>query len=90
MLKMIKRKVNNNHSFNSTNDDTDLSDVFKEDVRNLSKKGLGEVYNNLLKNIDELTKKQSELENKIEGLTRKNEDYVGKNKTMSEELATKR
>jgi hypothetical protein len=89
---MIKRKVNNNHAFNSTVDDTDLSDIFKDEkeLRHLSKKGLEEIYSNLLKNIDDLTKRQSELEGKVESLTKKNEDHVTKNKVMSEDLANKK
>jgi hypothetical protein len=89
---MIKRKVNNNHTFNSTVDDTDLSDIFKDEkeLRHLSKKGLEEIYGNLLKNIDDLTKRQSELEGKVESLTKKNEDYVHKNKVISEDLSNKK
>jgi hypothetical protein len=87
---MIKRKINNHHY--SSTDDTELSEIFRDekDFRNLSKKNLEEVYKNLLKNIDELTKRQGELEGKIENLSKKNEEYIAKNKIISEELANKR
>jgi hypothetical protein len=89
---MIKRKINKNYSFNNNTEDTDLSDIFKEekDLRTLSRKNLEDIYGNLLKNIDDLTKRQSELENKIDFLNKKNEDYVCKNKSISEELVLKK
>jgi hypothetical protein len=88
---MIKRKVNS-HVLSSTVDDTDLSDIFKDEkeLRHLSKKGLEEIYSNMLKTIDDLTKRQSELEGKVESLTKKNEDQVHKNKVISEDLSNKK
>ena len=40
----------------------------------------------MIKNVEEINKKQAETEKKIETLTKKNDDYIQKNKILIDEL----
>jgi hypothetical protein len=89
---MIKRKINKQHGFNSTAEDSELSEIIKEDkdLRGISRKGLEGIYGNLVRNVEELTKRQTELDSQINFLNKKNEDYILKNKSVTDEVANKR
>jgi hypothetical protein len=89
---MIKRKINKQHGFNSTAEDSELSEIIKEDkdLRGISRKGLEGIYGNLVRNVEELTKRQTELDSQINFLNKKNEDYILKNKSVADEVANKR
>jgi hypothetical protein len=89
---MIKRKINKQHGFNSAVDDSELSEIIKEDkdLMGISRKGLEGIYGNLVRNVEELTKRQTELDSQINFLNKKNEDYILKNKSVTDEVANKR
>jgi hypothetical protein len=90
-LKLIKRKINNN-SYQSTSDDTELSEMLREERENklATKRSLDDFCSQLMKNMDELTKKFNETEKRIETIARKNDEYHGKNKSLMSELSETR
>jgi hypothetical protein len=92
LLKLIKRKINNNlsHGAELITEDSELTEVIKDDLKNeKSKKHLEELYFAVLRQIEDLNRKQTELENRVEILTKKNEAYE-RGEICCEELFEKR
>jgi hypothetical protein len=44
------------------------------------------MYTKLMKNVEDNNKKQADTEKKIDTLTKKNDDYIQKNKILIDEL----
>jgi hypothetical protein len=87
-LKLIKRKINTS-AYQSTSDDTELSEMLREERESklASKRNMEDICSNMLKNMDELSKKFSDTEKKIEILSKKNDEYIAKNKSLMNELS---
>jgi hypothetical protein len=90
-LKLIKRKINNS-ALQSTSDDTELSEMLREERENklATKRSLDDFCSQVMKNMDELTKKFNETEKRIETISRKNDEYHVKNKSLISELSENR
>jgi hypothetical protein len=87
LLKLIKRKINNN-----SNQEEDNISIVKNDNNIHSKRGktLENTYNSVLKNLEEVSKKQSELEIKIESISKENESFIKDNNCLQEEVEEKK
>ena len=90
-MKLIKRKINNS-AYQSTSDDTELSEMLREERESklASKRSMEDLCSNMLKNMDELSKKFNDTERRIEMLSKKNDEYIGKNKSLMNELSENR
>jgi predicted AAA+ superfamily ATPase len=88
---MIKRKINSN-SFQSTSDDTELSEMLREERESklASKRSMDDVCTNLMKNMDEMTKKYNETERRVDLIAKRNDEYIVKNKMLMNELSENR
>lgn len=89
LLKLIKRKINTLHG-SPLNDDGYVQEQSNQDKRNQNKKSLEDIYSNVLKHLDEVGTKQSELESKVDLLCKKNDDFVKDNKYMTEEVVERK
>lgn len=95
---MIKRKVNNNRK--NSLEDSDFSDYQSEwrGGNNISssshnphsKKNIEEIYTDLVKNLEEVGKKQKELELKASLIEKKNDSFVNENLRLTHEMKEKR
>lgn len=82
---MIKRKININQN-NLNADYLDLLEIHQErDFKNMSKKNLEEVYSKILKNLDELKSKQTEIEFKIDTVKQRNDFALVENDSLKTE-----
>ena len=74
--------------YTSTSDDTEFSELLKDDreYRPHPKKNLEDMYTKLVKNVEELNKKHTDTEKKIESLSNKNEEFIQKNQLLIDEL----
>lgn len=77
---MIKRKINREFL-----DDSDLSSILERGDKNISRKNLENIYETMMKNLQEVSKKQTELEKRIDILNKNNEEFSIQNKNLSEE-----
>ena len=87
-MKLIKRKINNS-SYQSTSDDTELSEMLREERENklASKRSMEDFCNHMVKNMEELTKKFNETDKRLENIAKKNDEYLGKNKYLMSDLS---
>jgi hypothetical protein len=85
-LKLIKRKVNN--SLRRSSIESDISEVPECKISN--KKSLEDVYQNLVKNLEEVSHRQSELEIKINSMENKNKKFIEENDLLTQEVAEKK
>lgn len=89
MLKLIKRKINNNS--NNSPDDTELSEVLRQEYETKSRNDNNDLkYFELLEMVNNLTKKQNDLETKIDKITKDNKDFINQIVEGSDEICTKR
>jgi hypothetical protein len=87
---MIKRKININQN-NPNADYLDLLEIHQDrDFKNMSKKNLEEVYSKVLKNLDELKSKQSEIEFKIDTVKERNDFALTENDSLKTEYAERK
>lgn len=70
------------------NSDSDLSDYKEKKVN--PKKSIEDIYLSLVKNLEEISNKQKELEFRIEAIESKNEFYMQENDELNEEVNQKR
>jgi hypothetical protein len=83
---MIKRKINVNQN-NPNAEDLDFLELAQErDFKNLSKKNLEEVYSKVLKNLDDIKSRQSDIEFKIDTVKEKNEIALNENESLKKDF----
>lgn len=85
-MKLIKRKVNN--SLRRSSIESEFSEV--QECKISSKKSLEDVYLNVVKSLEEVSQRQSELEIKIISVENKNKKFIEENDLLTRESSEKK
>ena len=89
MLKLIKRKVNINNRRSSMEEEV-FSNQPERESRVKPKKNLEDIYSTVAITLEDLNRRQTELEGKIESMEQKNDALAEVNEQVTEDLAEKK
>jgi hypothetical protein len=89
LLKQIKRKVNTTNRKSSLDEDG-FYELPERELRTRPRKNLEDIYSVIEKTVEDLTKRQGELETKLNSMEKSNEFLEEENEQMESELSDKK
>lgn len=89
LLKLIKRKVNI-HTRRSSLEEDPYGDLPEREARAKPKKGIEDIYASVLRTLEDLARKQTELEAKVDLIEENNSNLVEENNQITEEIDEKK